>query len=204
MTAQIRLHGVPLSGHVHKVEVLLRLLGLPFEYVDAPAGVRQTDAFLRLNPLRQIPVLEDGEVVLADSNAILVYLARRYDPTGPWLPDAPIAAARVQRWLSISAGEVKYGPANARAVHLFGLKTDLGDAHAVAQRLLAFMDASLAAEPWLAGPAPTLADVACYPYVACAPEGGVDLQPYPAVRAWIARFEALPGVKAMPRSPVPA
>src|SRR5690349_16648590 len=163
MTAQIRLHGVPLSGHVHKVEVLLRLLDLPFEYVAAPADVRQTDAFLRLNPLRQIPVLEDGDVVLADSNAILVYLAKRYDPSGPWLPDEPLAAARVQRWLSISAGEVKYGPANARAVHLFGLKTDLGDAHAVAQRLLAFMDAALAADAWLAGPAPTLADVACYP-----------------------------------------
>lgn len=204
MTAQIRLHGVPLSGHVHKVEVFLRLLGQPFDYVPAPADVRQADAFARLNPLRQIPVLEDGDLVLADSNAILVYLAKRYDPAGPWLPDDPAQAARVQRWLSISAGEVKYGPANARAVHMFGLKTDLADAHAVAQRLLAFMDATLAASKWLAGPHPTLADVACYPYVACAPEGGVDLAPYPAVRAWIARSEALPGVKAMPRSPVPA
>jgi glutathione S-transferase len=204
MTSQIRLHGVPLSGHVHKVEVLLRLLGLPFDYVEAPAPLRQTEAFAKLNPLRQIPVLEDGEVVLADSNAILVYLARRYDPAGAWLPDDPVAAAHVQRWLSISAGEVKYGPANARAVHMFGLKTDLADAHAVAARLLGFMDATLAAQDWLAGPRPTLADVACYPYVACAPEGGVELTPYPAVRAWIARLEALPGVKAMPRSPVPA
>jgi glutathione S-transferase len=204
MPAQIRLHGVPLSGHVHKVEVLLRLLGLPFDYVEAGAPQRQTEAFAALNPLRQIPVLEDGDVVLADSNAILVYLARRYDPAGPWLPEEPVAAARVQRWLSVSAGEVKYGPANARAVHLFGLKTDLADAHAVATRLLAFMEATLADQAWLAGPAPTLADVACYPYVACAPEGGVTLEPYPVVRAWIARFEALPGVKAMPRSAVPA
>lgn len=204
MTAQIRLYGVPLSGHVHKVEVLLRLLDLPFDYVEAPGPQRQTDAFARLNPLRQIPVLEDGDVVLADSNAILIYLARRYDPAGQWLPEDPVAAAHVQRWLSISAGEVKYGPANARAVHLFGLKTDLADAHAVAARLLAFMDSVLGSQDWLAGAAPTLADVACYPYVACAPEGGVDLGPYPAVRAWITRFEALPGVKAMPRSPVPA
>jgi glutathione S-transferase len=200
----IRLHGVPLSGHVHKVEVLLRLLGLAFDYVEAPAPARQTEAFGRLNPLRQIPVLEDGDLVLADSNAILVYLARRYDAGGAWLPDDPAGAAKVQRWLSISAGEVKYGPANARAVHLFGLKTDLSDAHAVAARLLGFMDATLSTQPWLAGDRPTLADVACYPYVACAPEGGVDLQPYPAVRAWIGRFEALPGVKAMPRSAVPA
>jgi glutathione S-transferase len=200
----IRLHGVPLSGHVHKVEVFLRLLGLSFDYVEAPAPARQTEAFGRLNPLRQIPVLEDGDLVLADSNAILVYLAKRYDAGDAWLPDDPVGAAKVQRWLSISAGEVKYGPANARAVHLFGLKTDLSDAHAVAGRLLGFMDATLTAQGWLAGDRPTLADVACYPYVACAPEGGVDLQPYPAVRAWIDRFEALPRVKAMPRSAVPA
>jgi glutathione S-transferase len=204
MTSQIRLHGVPLSGHAHKVEVFLRLLGLPFDYVDAPAPVRQTDAFGALNPLRQIPVLEDGDVVLADSNAILVYLARRYDPDGSWLPQDPLGAARVQRWLSICAGEIKFGPANARAVHLFGAKTNLADAQAVAVRLLTFMDAELAGRDWLAGEAPTLADIACYPYIAVAPEGGVDLAPYAHVRDWIARVEALPGVKAMPRSPVPA
>jgi len=204
MSSQIRLHGVPLSGHVHKVEVFLRLLGLSFETVEAGRDQRATDAFRRLNPLGQIPVLEDGDVVLADSNAILVYLAKRYDTGGRWLPEAPADAARVQRWLSISAGEVRFGPGNARAVHMFGLKTDLADAHAVAARLLGFMDATLSAQDWLAGEQTTLADVACYPYVACAPEGGVDLQPYPAVRTWIARFEALPGVKAMPRSAVPA
>src|SRR6187401_1316896 len=99
MTSPIRLHGIPLSGHVHKVEVFLRLLGQPFDYVEAPAPARQTEAFARLNPLRQIPVLEDGDVVLADSNAILVYLAKRYDPSGPWLPEDAVEAARVQRWL---------------------------------------------------------------------------------------------------------
>lgn len=204
MTKPLRLHGVPLSGHVHKVALFLNLLGVSFTAVEAGRDQRATEAFLRLNPLGQIPVLEDGDVVLADSNAILVYLAKRYDPAGRWLPETPIEAAQVQRWLSISAGEVRFGPANARAVRLFGLKTDLADAHAVAARLLGFMEATLARQAWLAGAAPTLADVACYPYVASAPEGGVDLAPYPAVRAWISRFEALPGVTLMPRSAVPA
>lgn len=204
MTSPIRLHGVPLSGHTHKVEILLRLLDLAFEYVEAPGPVRQTDAFAALNPLRQIPVLEDGEVVLADSNAILVYLAKRYDPQGTWLPDDPLAAARVQRWLSVSAGEIKFGPANARAVHLFGYTNNLADAQAVAARLLGFMEGELSGRDWLAGEAATLADIACYPYIATAPEGGVDMAPYANVRAWIGRFEALPGVKAMPRSAVPA
>jgi glutathione S-transferase len=200
MPAQIRLHGLPASGHAHKVEILLRLLDLPFEYVEAGREARQTEAFRRLNPLRQIPVLEDGDAVLADSNAILVYLARRYDPDGPWLPAEPLAAAQVQRWLSICAGEIKFGPANARAIHLFGATTSLADAHAVSVRLLGFMDAELAGRDWLAGPAPTLADIACYPYISTAPEGGVDLAPYAKVRAWIARVEALPGLKAMPRA----
>jgi glutathione S-transferase len=203
--SKIRLHGVSLSGHAHKVEVFLRLLGLDFDYVEAPREVRAADAFLRLNPLRQIPVLEDGDVVVADSNAILVYLAKRYDASGRWLPEDPVGAAAVQRWLSISAGEIKHGPANARAVKLFGLDIHLDDARAIAGRLLTFMDQHLADRDWLAGPTPTLADVACYPYVACAPDGDVDLRPYPAVRAWIRRFEALPNVRAMPRqAEVPA
>ena len=172
MTSQIRLHGLPLSGHAHKVEVFLRLLGLSFDYVEAGGPARQTDAFARLNPLRQIPVLEDGELVLADSNAILVYLAKRYDPAGAWLPEDAVGAAQVQRWLSVSAGEIKFGPANARAVHLFGYTTNLADAQGVAARLLGLMETTLAAQPWLTGPRPTLADIACYPYVACAPEGG--------------------------------
>ena len=204
MTVPIRLYGVPLSGHTHKVELFLRLLGLDFSYVEAPGDVRASDAFLRLNLLRQIPVLEDGDVALADSNAILVYLAKRYDASGRWLPEDPVGAAQVQRWLSISAGEVKHGPANARAVKLFGLATDVDDAKAIAARLLTFMDQHLADRDWLAADAPTLADIACYPYVASAPDGDVDLTPYPAVRAWIRRFEALPNVKAMPRQPVTA
>jgi glutathione S-transferase len=196
--------GIPLSGHAHKVEVFLRLLGLPFDYVEAPARVRQTDAFAALNPLRQIPVLEDGDVVLADSNAILVYLARRYDPDGPWLPSDPVGRRGCSAGSRSAPARSSTGPANARAVHLFGAQTTLADAHAVAARLLAFMEGELAARAWLAGDGPTLADIACYPYIATAPEGGVDLAPYPKVRAWIARVEALPGVKPMPRSPVPA
>lgn len=200
MTAKIRLHGIPLSGHVHKVELFLRLLNLPFEYVETPPEVWASAAFDRLNPLRQIPVLEDGDLVLADSNAILVYVARRYDPTGPWLPSDPVLAAQVQRWLSISAGEIKYGPATARVIQLLNRPGDLAAAQTIANRLLAMMEAHLADRAWLVGDAVTLADIACYPYIACAPEGGVSLSSYPAVAAWIARLEALPGVKPMPRT----
>lgn len=204
MTAHIRLHGVPLSGHVHKVELFLRLLGLPFDYVQAPREVWASEAFRRLSPLGQIPVLEDGGLVLVDSNAILVYLAARYAPDGPWMPRDPAGAAQVQRWLSISAGEIKSGPATARIIKIAGIPGDLEGAQAVARSLLGVMEQHLATRAWLVGDGLSLADIACYPYLACAEEGGIDLSAYPAVTAWIARIEALPDVKPMPRVPVPA
>jgi len=203
----ITLHGTKLSGHAHRVELLLRMLGLPYAYRDAPAAVRGTPAFLALNPLGQIPVLEDGGLVLADSNAILVYLAKRYDPDRHWLPKVPEAAAAVQRWLSIAAGELSFGPAAARAITLGNMRPDADPvrAKAIAGRLLAFMDGHLAApRAFLAAGHPTVADLACYGYVAHAPEGGIALDPYPAVRAWLGRVEALPRFEPMPRSPMPA
>jgi len=199
----ILLHGTALSGHTHRVELMLSLLGLPYRRVDAPATVRRTPEFLAMNPLGQIPVIEDGEVVLADSNAILVYLAKRYDAGGSWLPEEPAPAAAVQRWLSLAAGEVMYGPAMARMATLFGAPADPARTAEIAARLLSFMEAHLATRRYLAGEAPTIADVACYSYVAHAPEGRISLEPYPAIRGWLRRIEALPRFKPMPRSAIP-
>lgn len=199
----IKLHGTALSGHAHRVELFLRVKGLAYELIDAPAAVRRSAAFRRLNPLQQIPVLEDGDLVLADSNAILVYLARRYDAGGPWLPTEPVAAARVQRWLSLAAGEVMYGPATARMVEQWGLPGDPVRAKEIAGRLLAFLDEHLNGRDFLAADHPTIADLAIYSYVAHAPEGGIPLELFAHICAWLARVEALPGFKPMPRSPIP-
>lgn len=207
MSAAITLHGTKLSGHAHRVELLLRMLGLPYAYRNAPAAIRAMPEFLAINPLGQIPVLEDGGFVLADSNAILVYLARRYDAGGHWLPEEPAGAAAVQRWLSIAAGELFYGPATARARALWNIPPGAEPAYAraIAGRLLAFMNGHLAApRAFLAADHPTIADLACYSYVALAPEGGTPLDPYPAIRMWLGRVEALPGFEPMPRSLVPA
>jgi len=193
------LYGTALSGHTHRVELFLHLLQLPYRRIDAPASVRQSPEFLRMNPLGQIPVLQDGEHVLADSNAILVYLARRYAPGSGWLPDDPVHAAKVQRWLSLAAGEIAFGPARARFSARFG---DTGMPPELMQRLaesvLRFMDAELGRQAFLAGEKPTLADLACYAYIAHAPEGGIALEPYPRVCDWIARVQALPHFVAMP------
>jgi glutathione S-transferase len=199
----ITLHGTELSGHAHRVALLLRMIGLPYRFVVAPPEVRRTPDFLKLNPLGQIPVLEDGPLVLADSNAIMVYLVRRYAPGSRWLPDEPVAAAQVQRWLSLAAGEVMYGCAIGRAVKQFNAQWDHTLAVRVAERLLRFMQQHLDGRSWLAADHATIADLACYSYVAHAPEGGISLDPYPAVRAWLARVEALPQFVPMPARPVP-
>lgn len=201
-TSAITLYGIHLSGHVHRVEMLLEMLEQPYAFVEAPAEVRSSAEFLQLNPLGQIPVLTDGDLVLCDSNAILVYLVKRYAPDSSWLPDDAVGAAQVQRWLSIAAGEVKYGPAAARVALQWGRAEDAVPAGRIADRLLRFMDVHLVGRQFLALEHPTLADLACYAYVAHAPEGGIALEPFPQVRAWLARVEALPRFKSMPDLPI--
>lgn len=199
----IVVHGTVLSGHTHRVLNFLGILGLPHRLELAPIEVRQTPEFRALNPLGQIPVLQDGDLVLADSCAILVYLAKRYAGGTQWLPDEPAGAARVQRWLAIAAGELKFGPAAARVITVWRGPGDLAAAHALAARLLRFMDDHLADHTFLAADHPTIADITCYPYVARAPEGRISLEEYGHVRAWLARVEAVPGFTPMPVSPIP-
>jgi len=202
----ITLHGFTLSGHCHRVELFARLLGLPLQVlqVDLAGGEQRKPEFLALNRFAQVPVIDDNGTVIADSNAILTYLALRYAPDGHWLPREPLAAARVQRWLSLAAGPLARTAAAARAVKVFGRDTDTSAMIKEAQALFARMDGEIqaAGTPWLAGEQPTIADLAMYAYTAHAPEGNIALEPYPAVRAWIARVEALPGFFGMPVSPV--
>lgn len=202
--SELVLYGTELSGHCHRVVLLLRMLGLPYRFVATPVELRSTAEFRRLNPLRQIPVLQDGDLTLADSNAILVYLAKRYASGSGWLPEDPLAAAEVQRWLSIAAGEVRYGPCAARMVTQWNFPGDIERAKRIAAVLLPFMNEHLSNRSFLAAEHATIADLACYSYVAHAPEGGVALAGYDAVLAWLGRIEALPQFTPMARLPVPA
>ena len=194
----IRLYRHPLSGHAHRVQLFLSLLGLPLELIDVDlmTGAHKKPDFLARNPFGQVPVIEDGAVTLADSNAILVYLATKYSD-GTWLPREAEGAAAVQRFLSVAAGEISAGPAKARLINLFGLGIDPAPAKAIASHILGLLDAHLAATPFLVGAGPTIADVACYSYVAHAPEGGISLADYGNLRNWLQRIEALPGFVPM-------
>ncbi|MEE3626534.1 glutathione S-transferase [Nitrospirillum sp. BR 11752] len=190
----MKLHHHPLSGHAHRARLFLSLLGQPHDLVevDLMSGAHKKPEFLALNPFGQVPVLEDEGTVISDSNAILVYLARKLGRTD-WLPEDAQGAAAVQRWLSVAAGEVAYGPAAARLVTLFGSKHNAEEVIGRAHVLLRTLEAWLATRDWLAADHPTIADVALYSYVARAPEGNVDLSPYPRVTAFLRRIEALPG-----------
>lgn len=199
----MKLHHHPLSGHSHRAVLLASLLNVPHELVevDLKAGAHKRPEFLALNPFGQVPVLEDDGVVVADSNAILVYLAKKAGRTD-WLPEDARGAAAVQRWLSVAAGEVAYGPAAARLITVFGAKFNAEEVIGRAHTLLARLEARLEDSDWLVGAEPTIADVAIYSYVARAPEGNVDLAGYPNVNAFLRRVEALPGFVPFVNTPV--
>ena len=200
----MRLYSFALSGHAHRVRLFLSLIGIDADIVDLDlgAGEHKTPEFLALNRFGQVQVLIDDEVALADSNAILVYLAKKFDRTD-WLPETPGQAAQVQRWLSVAAGQIAFGPAAARLVTLFGASFDADTVIARAHDLLRIIESELTPREWIALPgSPTIADVALYSYIASAPEGNVDLSPYPAIRQWLERVEALPGFVPFQKSAI--
>jgi glutathione S-transferase len=187
------LYGHPLSGNVHKVRLLLSALRLDYDerVVDITAGEQRRPEFLALNPRGQVPVLVDREATVYDAQAILIYLARKYDPAEQWLPNAPADMARVFGWLSFAANELQHGPQLARLHFLLGVPMHLETVQQAARTSLALLDAHLETRHFLELERPTIADLACLPYVALAPEGKVSLDPYSHVQAWIARLRGL-------------
>jgi glutathione S-transferase len=195
----MKLYDRDVSGNCYKVRLLLALLRLSWERVpvDTAAGANRTPEFLQLNPRGQIPVFEDAGKVFWDSTAILVYLARRYGGE-QWLPVDAADMAAVTQWLALAQNEILYGLARARAIKLFKRAGNLEECHTMGNKALGVLEQHLAAHDWLALGRCTIADIACYPYVALAPEGELPLEPYPFVRAWIGRIQALSGYVGMP------
>jgi glutathione S-transferase len=182
---------------------MLSLLGLRAELVDVnlPQREHKQPLFLAKNSLGQVPVLEDGALTIADSNAILVYLGERYDEAGRYYPRDAAGRARVQRWFSVAAGQLAAGPGAARLVRVFNAPLDHALAVRKAHELFSLLDKEFGERPFLVGETASAADVALYTYTAHAPEGDVSLEPYPAIRSWLSRIEALPGFVPMARTP---
>lgn len=194
----MKLYDFPLSGNCYKIRLLLAFLGLNYERVtvNSATGETLTPEFKRLNPRGQIPVLEDGGVTLWDSQAILVYLARRYG-SEDWLPGDALGEARVMQWLAVAENELLYGLARARAVLKFNRPFDLVQCQDDARVGMEVVNSRLEGHDWLAADRITIADIACYPYLSLADEADLSLTPYPGIEAWMARLHEQPGYVEM-------
>jgi len=195
----MKIYDFEFSGHAHRARLMASLLNLPAEIVriDLRAGEHKRPEYLAKNSFGQVPTLEDRELTLTDSNAILVYLAAKYDAGRTWYPVDAALLAEVQVWLAKASKDLVEGPGAARLVTVFGASRDHEEAINKAHHLLDIMDGHLAKRKYFVGDQPTVADVAMYSYTAHAPEGGVDLKGYPHVTRWLATIEALPGFVPM-------
>ena len=191
----------PVSGNCHKVRLILDLLGIEHErrrlsVVDHSDRVAVLGG---LSPTLNVPtvVLEDGRP-LAESNAILWYFAESTE----YLPDDPYQRARVLEWMFFE--QYKHEPGIAVVRYWDSIATadqprpaNLDERRADGRLALKAMERHLRDRDYFVGDTFTIADIALYAYTHVAPEGGFDLDPLPAVRAWIERVEAQPGVVPM-------
>ncbi len=192
----MKLYFGEVSGNSYKVRILLSLLKAPHEVVmvDMKNKGHKAPDFLKLNPRGEVPVLQDGNVVLWDSAAILAYIARKHGGE-QWFPSEPGAMAQVLQWVALAGNEIQFGLQYARRGILHGRWTagTLEQGQAMGRVALEALERQLKSNDWLALGRPTIADVACFPYIETAPESKVALEPYPGVIKWLARCSALPG-----------
>jgi len=195
-----RVFGTSTSGNCHKVRLALDALGLPYRWheVDVLAGETRTAEFLAMNPNGKVPVLQiDDHTFLPESNAILCYLA---DGSHLW-PGDRLARAQALQWLFFEQYSHEPYIAVARFIRRFLKRDDdprLPELMRRGHDALAVMESHLARQPFLAAGRFSIADIALFAYTHRADEGGVDLDRYPAVRAWLQRCLAQPGVSTMP------
>lgn len=191
----------PLSGHAHRPRALLKLLKLDYEtiHVDLSSGEHKSAAYRKINQLGEVPALADGDYLLRESTAILVYLASKYDVSRQWLPLEPELAASIQSWLAVSSKEIYSGPCAARLSKVFGAPFDYEQAvENTANLFTSLFEPHLAKNEWLVGANPTIADIANYGYIAATHEADIDISVYPNISAWLKRLEALEGFHKIP------
>ncbi|WP_075179466.1 glutathione S-transferase family protein [Neptunomonas phycophila] len=195
----MKLYDLELSGNCYKVRLFAALAKIDLEIVpvDFLDGAHKREPVIGLNPWGELPVLVDGEVILRDSQAILVYLARRYAGQA-WWPEGAAQQGEVMQWLSVASNEVQHGPNAVRLVDKFGYEIDKPQAMRLTDRILGLLESHLSSHDWLALGRPTIADMAVFPYVALCHEGGVDLSPYQALDQWFDRIKGLDNYISMP------
>ena len=202
----LRLYDYVLSGSCYKVRLLAALLGVDYERVPIdfyPGGEHKQPAFLALNPAGTLPVLVDGDLVLTETQAILAYLASTREPSGRWLPKGDAATlAKVMQWLAFSARLTDTAGA-ARLHDMLNRPLDVVAARRGAVIAFRELEAHLTERRfegglYLVGDHPTIADIACFAYVALSPDGGIEHDDFPAIRNWLHAIKSLDGFITMP------
>lgn len=200
----MKLYDYILSPSCYKVRLLAALTGtaLTIRAVDFHPGKEHLGwELLTLNPAGSIPILEDGDLVLTESSAMLAYIAAKAAPE--WLGhETPNSCARVQQWLSFSQ-RLTASLGGARLVEMLLRPGDLAALQAAGKLALRELEAALfeqrlRGQAFLVSDRPTIADIACFPYVALAPDGSVSLDDYPSIRLWLRAIRALDGFIEMP------
>ncbi len=196
------LYDYVLSASCYKVRLMAALLGVRLDHVAVdfhPGREHRGLAFRALNPAGTIPVLVDGDLVLTESTAMLVYLAHGTAWMGG---DTAVAQAQVQGWLAFAARlGASLGMARLHDMLLYA--ADIAAVRRDGVACLRQMEAHLverrfAGAIWLVGDGPSIADIACFPSVMLAPDGGVSLDDYPSVRLWTRAVRSLAGFIEMP------
>lgn len=200
----ITLYDMERSGNCYKARLLFGLLGVEYKKhtVDLSKKEQMEPWFLAINPLHHVPVLDDAGTIIRDSNAVLVYLAAKYDAARTWYPASPAGMAEVQQWLAYANNEILNTLAAVRAIGLGLRPGNLAEAQEKASGVLSVLEASLTGRNWLVTSHSTIADVACYPYASLVSMGGMTHDAYPAIIAWFKRIEALKGYVPLPARPV--
>ncbi|MEL0232741.1 MAG: glutathione S-transferase [Hyphomicrobiales bacterium] len=195
----MKLYNLELSGNCYKVRLFAALNNIPLEIIDVDflGGAHKQPPVIDLNPWGELPVFVDDEFVLRDSQAILVYLASKYESKMS-LPKDPKEIAEIMQWLSTAANEIYNGPNAARLVDKFGYDINKEGALKMSDRIMSLIESHLSENKWLALNKPTIADCACMPYLALSHEGGIDLNRYPNIVRWINDIKSLQGFISMP------
>ncbi len=192
-----RLYGLTGSGNCYKPRLLLGHLGKSYDWIEIPSKmvVPRTSEFLAINPAGKVPVLEIGPgEFLPESNAILYYLARGTN----LFPQDRLDRAQVLRWMFFEQNNHEPYLAVARSIYKYYAAgheryNELPKLHELGYHALDVMEQQLGDHEFMVGENYTIADISLFAYTHVAPDGGFDLAPYPAVKAWIERVKSQPG-----------
>lgn len=195
----MKLYDLEVSGNCYKVRLFAALaeINVDLHAVDFMNQEHKSESILKLNSFGQLPILQDDQITLRDSQAILVYLANKYAGEA-WWPFEAHLQADVMQWLSVAANEIYHGPNMARLVVKFSAEADYEKALHNSHKILSIIDQHLSSNNWLAANRPTIAECAIFPYIALANEGKIDVSKYKNIVKWLNRVKELPGFISMP------